>query len=77
MINAIKNSNIPVMAVEKINVAHSSIPEYRKLRIPTVDNVDTIIGKAAMLMVVSGQEGHFGEKETAEQLMPKEFITVE
>lgn len=77
MINLIKNSNIPVMAVEKLNVAHSSIPDYRKLRISTVDNVDTIIGKAAMLMVVSGQEGHFGEKETAEQLIPEEFISVE
>ncbi|MBB6216645.1 hypothetical protein HNQ80_002749 [Anaerosolibacter carboniphilus] len=77
MINIIKNSNIPIMAVEKINVAHSNIPDYKKLRISTVDNVDTIIGKASMLMVVSGQEGHFGEKETAEQLMPEEFITVE
>jgi hypothetical protein len=77
MINTVESSNIPVMAVEKINVAHSSIPDYRKLRISTVDNVDTIIGKTAMLMVVSGQEGHFGEKDTAEQLMPEEFITVE
>lgn len=77
MINIIKASNIPVMAVEKLNVAFSNIPDYKKLRISTVDNVDTIIGKISMLMVVSGQEGHFGEKETAEQLMPEEFITVE
>ncbi|MDF2546448.1 MAG: hypothetical protein K0R93_1346 [Anaerosolibacter sp.] len=77
MINIIKASNIPVMAVEKLNVGFSNIPDYKKLRISTVDNVDTIIGKISMLMVVSGQEGHFGEKETAEQLLPEEFITVE
>jgi hypothetical protein len=77
MINIIKNSNIPIMAVEKLNVAYSNIPDYKKLRISTVDNVDTIIGKISMLMVVSGQVGHFGEKETSELLMPEEFITVE
>ncbi|KXG76817.1 copper transporter [Thermotalea metallivorans] len=77
MIHFIKNRNIPVIGVEKLSVAYSNIPEYKKLRISTVDNVDTIIGKVSMLMVVSGKEGHFGEKETAEQLMPEEFMSIE
>ncbi|TCO79874.1 copper transporter [Marinisporobacter balticus] len=77
IINFFKNNNIPVMAVEKLEVPYSNILDYKKLRISTVDNVDTMIGKISMLMVVSGQEGHFGEKETAESLMPEGFKTVD
>nr|WP_231701896.1 copper transporter [Crassaminicella thermophila] len=77
IINCIKGANIPVMAVEKLSVDYSNIPDYKKLRISTVDNVDTIIGKISMLMVVSGREGHFGEKESAEALVPEGFITID
>ncbi|MFZ5965828.1 MAG: copper transporter [Bacillota bacterium] len=77
LINFVKNSNIPIMAVEKLSVVQSNINEYKKLRISTVDNVDTMIGKASMLMVISGREGHFGEKPTAESLMPEGFVVVE
>jgi hypothetical protein len=77
IINYIKSKNVPIMAVEKLEVAYSNISEYKKLRISTVDNVDTVIGKISMLMVVSGQEGHFGEKETADNLVPEGFITVD
>ncbi|WP_165000328.1 copper transporter [Anaerophilus nitritogenes] len=73
MINFLKNSNIPTIAVERLDVAYSNVLEYKKLRISTVDNVDTLIGKISMLMVVSGQEGHFGEKETAESFIPEGF----
>ncbi|MCT4606794.1 MAG: copper transporter [Marinisporobacter sp.] len=77
IINYIKSKNIPIMAVEKLEVVYSNISEYKKLRISTVDNVDTVIGKISMLMVVSGHEGHFGEKETADNLVPEGFIIVD
>lgn len=77
LINYSKNSNIPVMAVEKSNVGVSNIGEYKKLRISTVDNADTIAGKVSILMVVSGRSGHFGEKDTAEDYMPEGFIRID
>lgn len=77
LIEYIKKKNTPIMAVENLNMTFSNIPDYKKLRISTVDNVDTVIGKVAMLMVTSGQEGHFGEKETAEKLIPQGFINVD
>lgn len=77
LIHYFKNNNIPVMAVEKTSVIYSNIPEYKKARVSTVDNVDTVIGKVALMMVLSGQEGNFGEKETAEALIPEGFITIE
>lgn len=77
LINRMKNNNVPVMAVEKLGVLYSNVAEYKKLRVSTVDNVDTTIGKVSMLMVISGQEGHYGEKETAEKLIPEGFIRVD
>ncbi len=77
IIHYIKNNNIPVVAVEQLGVAYSNIPDYKKLRISTVDDVDTIIGKVSMLMVASGKEGHFGEKETADELMPDGFMPID
>jgi len=77
IINYVKNNDIPVMAVEKANAAYSNIQEYKKVRVSTVDNVDTVIGKVSMMMVLSGQEGHFGEKLTAEALIPEGFITID
>lgn len=77
LVHQFKNSNIPVIAVEKLDVAYSNISEYKKLRISTIDNVDTTIGKISMVMVASGKEGHYGEKKTAEALIPEGFILVD
>lgn len=74
LIHSIKATHVPIMAVEKSDVLYSNISEYKRLKISTVDNVDTVIGKISMLMVVSGREGHYGVKETAESLMPESFI---
>jgi len=74
LIHSIKANHVPIMAVEKSDVLYSNISEYKKLKISTVDNVDTVIGKISMLMVVSGREGHYGVKETAESLMPENFM---
>jgi len=77
LIDAIRSKDIPVLVVEKSSVSFSGIQEFKKSRVSTIDNVDTLIGKVSMIMVISGQEGHFGEKETAEDLMPEGFITTD
>ena len=77
LIDAIRANTIPVFAVEKTSVSFSGIQEFKKARVSTIDNVDTLIGKVSMIMVISGQEGHFGEKVTAEDLMPEGFITTD
>ena len=77
IITKVKSNGVPIMAVEKTNVAHSNIQDYKKVRVSTVDNVDTVIGKVSMMMVLSGQEGHFGEKQTAEALVPEGFLSID
>jgi hypothetical protein len=77
LINAAKALNIPMMAIEKRDINFSSIPFYKERGISSVDNVDTKFGKIAMIMVISGKEGSYGEKKTAEQLVPNGFLVLE
>lgn len=62
--------NIPVLGVEKVNVDYSYIPKYQTLGISTVDNVDTIMGKVAMILVMEGANGNYGVKSTSMCIVP-------
>lgn len=77
LINLIKSENVPVMVIEKSDIASSSVPFYKELDVSSVDNVDTSIGKLAMIMVLKGKKGHFGEKKTADYLIPEDFLVFE
>lgn len=77
LINLIKSENVPVMVVEKSDIALSAVPFYKELDVSSVDNVDTSIGKLAMIMVLKGKKGHFGEKKTADYLIPEDFLVFE
>lgn len=76
LIELINKNYIPIMVVEKSTEKTSSIPFYIELGISTVDNVDTKLGKIAMLGVLKGAKGHFGEKKTAEKLIPDECFNI-
>ena len=65
-----KKSNVPVIGVEKTKVKFSYIDEYKNLRISTVDNVDTVIGKVALIMAMEGRPGNYGIKPSSEELIP-------
>lgn len=62
--------NIPVLGVEKLHVDFSYIPRYQTLGISTVDNVDTIMGKVAMVLVIEGANGNYGVKNSSINLVP-------
>jgi hypothetical protein len=44
--------------------------EYQSVHIPTVDNVDQSTGIISTIFTLSGLDGNFGVKKTAEQLLP-------
>ncbi len=50
--------------------ADSTIPAFDKLGIATVDDLDLAPGEVAMVWGLSGVTGTFGEKPTAQSLMP-------
>lgn len=59
-----------VIAVEKTDTIPSRISYYRNLGISSVDNVDTVPGRLALVLLLEGSTGHYGIKPTASSLLP-------
>lgn len=65
-----RKKDIGIIGIEKLDVIYSYIGNYKKLNIPTVDNIDTTMGKVSLILAMEGRPGHYGLKETAEELVP-------
>jgi len=60
-----------VVAVERSGVGYSGVTQYREYGVSTVDNVDEVTGRVALIDILAGRaRGHFGVKKTAEALLP-------
>jgi Copper transport outer membrane protein, MctB len=57
--------------VEETDTSPSQIPWYRDRRLSSVDNVDTLAGQAALVFVLLGANGAYGEKDSAQALLPE------
>ncbi|NLV88613.1 MAG: copper transporter [Tissierellia bacterium] len=64
IIEVAEDYNIPILGVEKLNVEYSYMPTYQTFGISTVDNIDTIMGKVAMVLVLEGDSGNYGIKNS-------------
>ena len=76
IITTARDMNMPSIGVEKLDVNHSYIPYYKNLKIPTVDNVDTVMGRISLVLAIEGRPGHYGVKSTAEDLFPDPKIPI-
>lgn len=76
IIDYCKKVNIPIIGVEKEIVKFSYIEEYKKARISTVDNVDSVIGQVSLILAMEGKPGNYGIKKSAESLMPSLSSTI-
>ncbi|MTI79393.1 MAG: copper transporter [Firmicutes bacterium] len=70
IINYFLEHDIPVYGVEESNIAYSYMKEYQKFNISTVDNIETVPGQLALVYAMAGRHGHYGEKSTANRLLP-------
>lgn len=59
LIQAAKNLGLPIIAVEPVSVSRSAIPEYKKMGISTVENIDTILGKLALISILEADRNEF------------------
>jgi hypothetical protein len=67
----LREVTIPVVVTELEGSEASQIPKYRQAgATATVDNVDTIYGKTALVYALNGASGNFGTKKTADRLLP-------
>ena len=60
----------PAAVVATKGTAGELLMECKKAGISTVDNIDTVPGKLALLSILLGQRGSFGTGETAEYFLP-------
>ena len=72
LIAGMRDADVPVAGVETTGTDPSQIGWFRDRGLPSVDNVDHVPGRAALVFVLSGDaDGTYGEKGTAEGLLPR------
>ncbi len=70
----LSNIGFRVIGVERLDVEQSFISDFKKINISTVDNIDSRIGQTSLVYIIKGAEGHYGEKSTADSLIPFDSI---
>ncbi|MGI6129141.1 MAG: copper transporter [bacterium] len=70
LIRELKKTSIRIVGVERSDIEHSCMECYQKEGISTVDNVDTIIGQTSLVLIMTGKEGNYGIKASANALLP-------
>ena len=61
----------PVVGVEESVTEPSQVPVYRDRGVSSVDSVDLVGGRLALVFALGGEEGAFGFKSTAERALPE------
>lgn len=70
MVRALQDIGVQVVACEASDAPISTVQYYQSRRISTVDDADTIPGQLALVLAISGVEGDYGVKPTADHLLP-------
>jgi hypothetical protein len=72
LVTALQKSGVTVVACEPQDALVSDIKTYHDLNldIATVDNVDTDIGRCALVFALRGEKDDYGVKPTANHLIP-------
>jgi hypothetical protein len=64
-------AGVPVVGVETTDTATTAVPTYRNHGFSTVDDVDTIPGRVALAVLLTGQSpGSYGTKEENTPVLP-------
>jgi hypothetical protein len=70
VIEGVRTTGVPSVAVELSTTQPSSVPAFDAERISTVDSLDLTSGKLSAVFALLGSEGNFGIKETADRPLP-------
>jgi hypothetical protein len=60
-----------VVGTERSDVEKSGMPSYQELGISTVDNIDQVSGRVALVDILGGAKGHYGTKKSADAILPE------
>jgi hypothetical protein len=70
LVGGLTRGAMQVVGVESIATQPSQVPWYNDRRIASVDNVDDLPGRAALVFALAGANGAYGVKDTAQALVP-------
>jgi hypothetical protein len=70
VIHGMQAAGTRVVGAEVVDVDPSSIDFFDDLGLSTVDNVDQLPGRVALVLALEGADGNFGVKDTADNLLP-------
>lgn len=71
LVQSLKELNVTAIGVESSTVTNSYISDFGTAgTTSTIDNIDTVPGRVALIYVLKGNNGNFGTKSTAQSLMP-------
>ena len=69
-VEGLLDAGVPVVGVERTGEEDSSIGFFDSLGLTTVDNVDQVAGRVALVYALRGAQGNFGVGEEADELVP-------
>lgn len=75
VIKGLISEKIAVVGVERSKDENSQINFYRDHDLTSVDDIDLVAGKVALVFSLLGAKGQFGVKSTANQLLPQTLVT--
>lgn len=65
LLDAMAEYGVVIVGAEPKDAVQSYIPIYQEKNLSTVDNIDTEIGRTALVLVLAGERGSYGVKSTA------------
>jgi hypothetical protein len=70
LIDGIKDTEVEVVGVERTDTDPSNVSWFADQGVASVDDIDLIEGKVALVYALLGEGGRFGVKDSAERLLP-------
>lgn len=71
LIEGLESAGVTVVGVERTGEETSSVEAFEGHGISSIDNIDSLAGRVALVFALDGAEGTFGVKETADSLLPE------
>ncbi len=70
LIAGVASEGVPAVGVELSGTEPSQVPWYKAENLASVDDLETIAGRAALAFALAGDRGTYGKKSTADALLP-------
>jgi Copper transport outer membrane protein, MctB len=70
LIAGVASEGVPAVGVELSTTEPSQVPWYKAENLASVDDLETIAGRAALALALAGDHGTYGVKPTADALLP-------